>query len=110
VILLSDIDELGFSGQEVAVKSGYARNFLVPNRFAVYASDKTRSAFKTELSVSWWPPRGTFGAQTRDVQPEEEEAATRRRERNLLRKRLQSLHIRFAVATVDDTEMYGAVT
>lgn len=51
VVLLDHIDELGFLGQEVKVRAGYARNYLVPRKLAVYASDSTRLAFKATLSV-----------------------------------------------------------
>ena len=35
VILLKDIDRLGTIGDEVIVKDGYARNYLIPNKFVV---------------------------------------------------------------------------
>lgn len=35
VILTKDIQNLGKEGDEVQVKLGYARNFLLPNKFAV---------------------------------------------------------------------------
>ncbi|KAA0154109.1 hypothetical protein FNF27_04301 [Cafeteria roenbergensis] len=92
VILLEHIDELGFQGQEVEVKSGFARNYLIPQKLAAYASDSTREAFKADLTA------------------DEEAAAGRARERNLLRKRLQALPLRFAVATEDDEHLYGSVT
>lgn len=38
VILLSDVARLGLAGQEVDVKAGYARNFLLPQRLAVAAT------------------------------------------------------------------------
>lgn len=44
------------------------------------------------------------------VQADEEADAGRARERNLLRKRLQALPLRFAVATEDDEHLYGSVT
>ena len=38
IILLEKIKKLGDIGDEVKVKSGYARNFLVPNKKALYAT------------------------------------------------------------------------
>ena len=38
VILLEDVINLGFTGDLVAVKAGYARNCLIPNKKAAVAS------------------------------------------------------------------------
>jgi large subunit ribosomal protein L9 len=38
VILLTDVDRLGKAGQEVEVAAGYARNFLLPQRWAAVAT------------------------------------------------------------------------
>ncbi len=38
VILLTDVDRLGTSGQEVEVAAGYARNYLLPQRLAAAAT------------------------------------------------------------------------
>jgi len=43
LILLKDIKSLGKLGDEVEVKDGYARNYLIPNRFA---SEATEGALK----------------------------------------------------------------
>ena len=52
IILLEKIKKLGEIGDEVKVKSGYARNFLVPNKKALYATSENRKYFeekKTEI-------------------------------------------------------------
>lgn len=52
IILLEKIKKLGDIGDEVKVKSGYARNFLVPNKKALYATSENRKYFeekKTEI-------------------------------------------------------------
>ena len=46
IILLEKIKKLGDIGDEVKVKSGYARNFLVPNRKALYATSENRKYFE----------------------------------------------------------------
>jgi len=46
IILLEKIKKLGDMGDEVAVKSGYARNFLVPNKKALYATPENRKYFE----------------------------------------------------------------
>jgi large subunit ribosomal protein L9 len=38
VILIQDVDNLGGSNELVTVKNGYARNYLIPQKFAVEAS------------------------------------------------------------------------
>jgi len=38
VILIKDVDSLGAANEKVKVKSGYARNYLIPQKFAVEAS------------------------------------------------------------------------
>jgi large subunit ribosomal protein L9 len=38
VILIKDVDNLGAANELVAVKNGYARNFLIPQKMAVEAS------------------------------------------------------------------------
>ena len=54
VILLEKIKKLGDIGDEVTVKSGYARNFLVPNKKALYATSENRKYFeekKTDIKT-----------------------------------------------------------
>jgi large subunit ribosomal protein L9 len=48
VILRSDIEKLGSRGQMVKVASGYARNFLLPKRLAVAATDANRKIVEQE--------------------------------------------------------------
>ena len=48
VILREDIDKLGTRGQLVKVTSGYARNFLLPKRLAVAATDANRKIVEQE--------------------------------------------------------------
>lgn len=48
VILLERIDRLGKIGDEVSVKNGFARNFLIPQGKALIANDKNRKRFEAE--------------------------------------------------------------
>ena len=41
VILLENNKKLGKFGQEINVKSGYARNYLIPNKKAVYSNKES---------------------------------------------------------------------
>ena len=46
VILLERMNNLGDLGDEVAVKPGFARNFLIPQGKAVQANDANRAVFE----------------------------------------------------------------
>jgi large subunit ribosomal protein L9 len=48
VILREDIDKLGSRGQIVRVADGYARNYLLPKRLAVAATDANRKIVEQE--------------------------------------------------------------
>lgn len=48
VILREDIDNLGTRGQMVKVAPGYARNFLLPKRLAVAATESNKKIVEQE--------------------------------------------------------------
>ena len=48
VILREDVDKLGTRGQLVKVTSGYARNFLLPKRLAVPATEANKKIVEQE--------------------------------------------------------------
>jgi large subunit ribosomal protein L9 len=48
VILREDVEKLGTRGQMVKVTDGYARNFLLPRRLAVAATDANRKIVEQE--------------------------------------------------------------
>src|SRR3954453_10782247 len=48
VILREDIEKLGNRGEVVKVASGYARNFLIPKRLAVAATDSNKKIVEQE--------------------------------------------------------------
>ena len=48
VILRQDVDKLGSRGQMVKVAPGYARNFLLPNKIAVPATEANRKIVEME--------------------------------------------------------------
>ena len=48
VILREDIDNLGSRGEVVKVAPGYARNFLLPKRLAVAATESNRKIVEQE--------------------------------------------------------------
>ena len=48
VILREDVEKLGARGQVVKVASGYARNFLLPKRMAVAATEANKKIVEQE--------------------------------------------------------------
>ncbi len=48
VILLERVEKLGQMGDEVKVKDGFARNYLLPKKKALRATDKNRAFFETQ--------------------------------------------------------------
>lgn len=51
VILIQDVDNLGQKNELVTVKNGYARNFLIPQKFAVEASESNLKQLNERLKV-----------------------------------------------------------
>jgi large subunit ribosomal protein L9 len=51
LLLKEDVTGLGFCGDEVEVKSGYGRNFLIPNGKALLATPKNLKQFKHQKSI-----------------------------------------------------------
>ena len=47
VILMEPVGSLGDLGEEVSVKSGFARNYLIPQGKAVRATPENRTVFET---------------------------------------------------------------
>ncbi|MES2004215.1 MAG: 50S ribosomal protein L9 [Bacteroidota bacterium] len=51
VILIQDVDNLGGRNELVTVKNGYARNYLIPQKFAVEASASNLKQYQERLKV-----------------------------------------------------------
>jgi large subunit ribosomal protein L9 len=51
VILREDIEKLGSRGQVVKVTNGYARNFLLPKRLAVAATESNKKIVEQERAA-----------------------------------------------------------
>lgn len=49
LILLQDVEKLGFKDEVVAVKNGYGRNFLIPQGKAVLATEAARKVLAENL-------------------------------------------------------------
>ena len=81
VILLEKISKLGNIGQEVKVKDGFARNYLIPNKKAIRDSEENKKIFelkkeelvkindeKIKIATEKLKKLGTFGLESFDLQ------------------------------------------
>lgn len=91
VILLERIGNLGDLGDEVVVKPGFARNFLIPQGKAVRATDANRAEFEQR--------RAELEAQAAEVMAE----ASKRGEQ------LEGMAITIVVKAGDEGKLYGSV-
>ena len=51
IILLKDVENLGYKHDLVKVKDGYARNYLIPGKMAVIANRTNRGQLEQQLRV-----------------------------------------------------------
>lgn len=51
VILIQDVDNLGATNELVNVKNGYARNFLIPHKYAIEASPSNKKNLQEHMKV-----------------------------------------------------------
>ena len=49
IILKQDINNLGYKNEIVNVKDGYARNYLIPNKMAILATERNRKMLAEEI-------------------------------------------------------------
>lgn len=92
VILLEKFKDLGSVGDLVDVKSGYARNFLVPNQKAVFATKQNVADFETKK------------AQLIELSKKREAEA------NKLADKIKNQIVAAIKQAGDDGRLYGAVT
>ena len=92
VILREDIEKLGNRGQVVKVASGYARNFLLPNRMAVAATDSNKKIVEQERQ-----------AHLRHDAKEQSDAAD-------LGKMLESVSVTISQKAGENDQLFGSVT
>ncbi len=52
VILIKDVDNLGGTNELVNVRPGYARNYLIPQKFAVEANDGNKKMLQEREKVA----------------------------------------------------------
>lgn len=92
IILLERVEKLGQMGEEVAVKPGYARNFLLPRNKAVRATDANRERFEAQRAE----------LEARNLE--------RRQEAERVADDLTGLTVVLIRAASDTGRLYGSVT
>jgi large subunit ribosomal protein L9 len=92
VILQSDVDNVGKSGDLVKVRPGFARNFLLPRALAVPATTAQVHRIGHEKAVAL--------ARNEKVKKEARELAAK----------LSGVEIKLARAVGDDDKLFGSVT
>src|SRR5213079_1188827 len=92
VILREDVDKLGTRGQMVKVSSGYARNFLLPKRLAVEASESNKKIAEQER-------RDHLRREAKEVSDASE-----------LRKMMANVSVSIAQKSGENDQLFGSVT
>ena len=92
VILQEDIDKLGHRGDVVAVKPGYARNFLLPRKLAIEATSGNMRALE-RIRASLAKKTAT------ELEAAQKQAAL-----------LNGVELRFSRKTGENDQLFGSVT
>jgi large subunit ribosomal protein L9 len=92
IILREDIDKLGHRGQVVKVASGYARNFLLPQKKAVAATESNKKIVEQE--------RQAHVRRDAKVQGDAQELA----------KLVSSVELTIAQKAGENNQLFGSVT
>ncbi len=92
IILMENVDGLGQIGELVKVKPGYARNFLIPKKFAVEAN--TRNLKELEHQKRQLERKAQKMLQASEV----------------LKNQIEKVACTFALRAGDDGKLFGSVT
>lgn len=91
IILLEKVKNLGGLGDEVAVKPGYGRNYLIPNGKAVMATESNRAVFE---------------ARRAELEQSERKALD---EAKLRQQALEGVTLQVAAKAGDEGKLFGSV-
>lgn len=92
VILCQDIEKLGKVGETIEVSDGFARNFLIPRKFAVSVQSASAAEIRHHLEI---------------IQRRE---AKRKAEMESVAKQLNAITIEFKMRAGDEERLFGSVT
>lgn len=92
ILLVKPVEGLGGEGDQVKVRAGYARNFLLPRKFAVPVTTANRKQVES--------------LKKRRAERESQELSGAQE----LAKKLEKTSLAFAVKTGEGGKMFGAIT
>ena len=92
VILIQDIDNLGKIGDSVNVKNGYARNFLIPKKLALFANDQNMKSIESM------------------IKQQELKNAKERSNLESLAKVIDKVTLKFELKAGEEGKLFGSVT
>ncbi|MDC3111336.1 50S ribosomal protein L9 [Pelagibacteraceae bacterium] len=92
IILLESIDRVGKAGEVVAVKDGYANNYLIPRKLAIVANKNNKLELQSKIDV----------ISKRNEQKIEEA--------NALKLELDKISLTMRVEANDEGGLYGTIT
>jgi len=92
VILLKDVKGLGKEGELVNAKDGYARNFLIPRKLAVEATDANLKKWEEDM------------AKKKKKQQEEYEKALK------LKEKIENVSIEIKSKAGEGGKLFGSIT
>lgn len=92
VILTSDVEKLGKAGEMVNAKTGFARNFLLPNKLAVEA---------TKENIKIWEEKQ---AELRAIERENIKNA------NELKEKIENTKVKIIAKTGEGDRLFGSIT
>ena len=92
VILIKDVKSLGKEGDLVNAKTGYARNFLLPNQLAIEATKENVAKWKEEKKI------------------EEQKRQENVKEAQNLKERIEKIELKIKTKTGEGDRLFGAIT
>ena len=92
IVLLQSVRGLGSPGDIVNVKSGYARNYLIPKDIAVYATKTNVAQIENRI------------AKAKEVE------ADRVEQLKTIAEKLDKLSLKFALKAGEEDKLFGSVT
>ena len=91
VILKTNVEKLGNEGDVVVVADGYGRNYLIPRKLAIQATDKNRRAIEHEKRI------------------DANHAAKEKKDAEKLASELENLSCTVSVQSGENDRLFGSV-